>query len=653
MPSPGVRVSVVISYHLDGRHLHQAVSSALHSSSHETEVIIVNDGATEAKANLYLRNVRELSPTVRVIEQKNLGLSAARNVGLAAAKGEFVQLLDSDDMLAPGKIDLQIDQLTLQPRLSASVTNYLLCDDNGLNLRRDGEGIGCYDLSLDDFLFRWERGFSIPIHCALFRRAPLARIGFDGATSKQDWIFWSHFATEGRRIGYLPIFGAIDRLSPASMSKSFADMASAWMAAARMIAPLAGGRADEFMVAADKHAKDYYQPRMAAQGEETVHRHAPAPATTPIDDWASVARKRIPPDASPLISVVVPVFNHINHLPQCLTSIIGQRANGGVEIVLVDDASTEPGVHAMLEAFANAVPGVTLVTNATNLGICRSLDLAVAAATGEYVAFLDCDDALPDGALALVAKYVGPEVDYLFTDRYEIGEAGEPLRLARYGGYSWIHPSTDIRADLLDGMVASHLKVIRRSVYISAGGLDAAYEGVQDWELALRLSENSRFFYLAKPLYINRRHSGSVTVSDQVRQFWLTNVVRRRFSRSSLGRVIADDAAVAKGREACATLAAGNVPPDVFVMRSMRKFSDTQKLKSAWQDGKLCVYAPDASAMPAEFCIAREFNSYFDGILAPDEVSATYFVGYLWRRDALHLTADLVELNCGNRTGAS
>jgi O-antigen biosynthesis protein len=642
MPSPVARVSVVIPYHLHGRHLHQAVSSALLAGSQEIEIIIVNDGTTEAKANLYLRSVRDLSPSVRVIEQKHLGLSAARNAGIAAAKGEFVQLLDSDDILAPGKIDLQIDQLTLQPRLSASLTNYLLCEDDGLNLRRDRESIGRYDLSLDDFLFQWERGFSIPIHSALFRRAPLAGIGFNTAVAgKEDWIFWSRFAAEGRRIGYLPIFGAVYRQHSTSMSKSFTNMAGTWMAAARIIAPLAGARSDEFLVAAEKHVQDFYQPRIAVQAAEKPHEKSSA-ASPAAKDWASRAFTRIAPDAAPLISIVVPVFNHIDHLRQCLDSVVTQHADGGIEIVLVDDASTEPGVREVLNAFAAAAPGVKLVINSANLGICRTLDLAVEAASGEYVALLDCDDALPDGALARVAEHLGPHVDYLFTDRHEVDDTGEALGISRYGGYSWIKPSGDVREDLLDGMVASHLKVIRRSAYLAAGGSDAIYEGVQDWELALRLSESARFHYLAEPLYVHRRHSASVSMADQVRQFWLTNVVRRRFSRSRLRPAITDDAAIARGRDACLALAAGGVPAtDVFVVRSMNQFTDTHKLKAAWQAGQVCVYAPDAKVDTRELCIVREFNSYFDGIMVTDEKVALIFVGYMWHAGALHLTAQL------------
>lgn len=61
-----------------------------------------------------------------------------------------------------------------------------------------------------------------------------------------------------------------------------------------------------------------------------------------------------------------------------------------------------------------------------------------------------------------------PEIDYLFTDRVDVNEYGKQVRVASYGGYESLQFSTQerINIDLLDGMIASHLKVIRRSALL-------------------------------------------------------------------------------------------------------------------------------------------------------------------------------------------
>ena len=99
------------------------------------------------------------------------------------------------------------------------------------------------------------------------------------------------------------------------------------------------------------------------------------------------------------------------------------------------------------------------------------------------MAFVDCDDELEPGALAAVRNCLlaHPEIDYVFTDRIDIDEKGRVIRTATYGGYEGIRFSgqDNIRSDLLDGMVASHLKVIRRSAYLEIGGCDAMLAGVR------------------------------------------------------------------------------------------------------------------------------------------------------------------------------
>jgi hypothetical protein len=61
-------------------------------------------------------------------------------------------------------------------------------------------------LSLDDFLFQWERGLTIPIHSALFKRSALSDVRFNETLSaKEDWLFWCTQLIHHKRIAYLNI----------------------------------------------------------------------------------------------------------------------------------------------------------------------------------------------------------------------------------------------------------------------------------------------------------------------------------------------------------------------------------------------------------------------------------------------------------------
>lgn len=94
-----------------------AVRSALAQIHCRVEIIVVNDGSRD-ETLAAARSVTD--PRVTVLDQANRGAAAARNVGLRAAQGEFIQFLDADDLLAPEKIELQIRRLSDRPDCVAS-----------------------------------------------------------------------------------------------------------------------------------------------------------------------------------------------------------------------------------------------------------------------------------------------------------------------------------------------------------------------------------------------------------------------------------------------------------------------------------------------------------------------------------------------------
>ena len=102
------RVSIIIPCFNAEAWVGAAIDSVLAQTWPETEVIAINDGSRDAS----LAEMRRFEgPRVRVLDQGNLGASAARNSGLRAASGEFIQFLDADDLLAPDKIATQMDLL--------------------------------------------------------------------------------------------------------------------------------------------------------------------------------------------------------------------------------------------------------------------------------------------------------------------------------------------------------------------------------------------------------------------------------------------------------------------------------------------------------------------------------------------------------------
>jgi len=106
-------VSVVIPTYNYGHLLAAAVDSALAQTYPAVEVVVVDDGSTDDTPS----RLAGYGDRIRVIRQENQGLSAARNTGIRAARGEYVALLDSDDAFHPRKLERQMAAFAARPDL--------------------------------------------------------------------------------------------------------------------------------------------------------------------------------------------------------------------------------------------------------------------------------------------------------------------------------------------------------------------------------------------------------------------------------------------------------------------------------------------------------------------------------------------------------
>ncbi|SFU75748.1 Glycosyltransferases, probably involved in cell wall biogenesis [Methylobacterium sp. 174MFSha1.1] len=599
-------VSVLIPCFNQGRFLYEAALSATLATAARLEIVIVDDGSTDPGTRRQLAEVEAVAAdarcAVRVIRQANQGLSAARNAALDAARGRYLQFLDADDLLAPGKIDLQMRHCAVTG-IDVSVSDFIEADAALEQFERHPGLVSGRGFGLEAFVLHWERGLSIPIHCGLFRASAVAGLRFDTTVSaKEDWIFWTTLAAAGRRIAYLGGAGAIYRRHGDSMCRAQRHLGRDWLTAATRVDVLSGGRFPDALASACRWFLTAYAP-IASRPEP--------PADKPE---AALPRPLPPPGrrarvAAPRVSVVVPVFNHAEHLPGCIASILGQDLDS-LEIVLVDDASTDPRIPAFLAETAREQAAVTLLSHPENRGPAAALNTALTACRGELVAFVDCDDALEPNALSRLAGLIDREDgDYAFSDRWDIDPTGTVLRLARYGGYDDDRFEGRFRQDILNGMVASHLKLIRRESLTRAGAFDERWCGVQDWELVLRMAADHRFTYCPEPLYRYRVHDGSITRRAWRQQFQRSNAVRRLHAPALLR-----GAGEVSRRE---RLHPADLTSCVAIMRR-------------WERSDLSVDLRGPPLSHRDLWFLREFNSYFDEIITDRPDLFASLIGFVW-----------------------
>lgn len=141
-------VSIVIPTFNRSAMLKEAVDSCLNQRLADIEIIIVDDGSTDATAQVVVSQMEGPRARARLqyFRQANQGAASARNYGLRVAAGQFVQFLDSDDLLGPAKIDKQVEVLLSEAGRDASCCVCLgrLVDRADVGVSGAGQRIGVH-----------------------------------------------------------------------------------------------------------------------------------------------------------------------------------------------------------------------------------------------------------------------------------------------------------------------------------------------------------------------------------------------------------------------------------------------------------------------------------------------------------------------------
>jgi O-antigen biosynthesis protein len=211
-----------------------------------------------------------------------------------------------------------------------------------------------------------------------------------------------------------------------------------------------------------------------------------------------------PAMATPLFSILTPVHNPPPHILEATLRSVREQRFQDWELRLVDDGSTDPEVMRILETARDEDDRIHLVRREKGGGISVATNVALTDAKGEYIALLDHDDVLTEDALETVAATIAadPAIDMVYSDEDVFDE---DQRLAIFVKPSW---SPDL---MRSHMYTCHFGVYRRRLAQEIGGFRPKFDGSQDYDLVLRLSERTdRIVHIPQVLYHWRSHKGSV-----------------------------------------------------------------------------------------------------------------------------------------------
>lgn len=247
---------------------------------------------------------------------------------------------------------------------------------------------------------------------------------------------------------------------------------------------------------------------------------------------------------TPLVSVIVPVFNRAHLIGRSVGSLVHQ-SYANLDIVLADDCSTDD-LEGAVAALGD--PRVRIVRRETNGGASAARNTGVAAAKGELIAFHDSDDIAVGHKIETQVRalqrlddtYIGIYTAVLsFSDGDESRYGGMQVRIFPPPGTAPL--SGDMHTRTVQGNVMNlPTMLLRKEAVIKAGGFDARLGNNNDWDFTLRLTKLGKFHFIPEPLYMvpeqredDRSGKISRSVAKSAKSFsFITGKLRREGIRS-------------------------------------------------------------------------------------------------------------------------
>jgi glycosyltransferase involved in cell wall biosynthesis len=263
------------------------------------------------------------------------------------------------------------------------------------------------------------------------------------------------------------------------------------------------------------------------------------------------------PKHAPAVTVIAVCYNHARFVIECLESIRRQTFTD-FELIVIDDKSSDSSPQLIAGWLKDHFPTATFIAHQVNVGLCKTLNEALALATGEYIGLIATDDAwMPDKLMRQVARLreLSPTVALVFSDAEQMDEQGVTLpktfiEAHRPAGVDF--PATQMFSALADGnFIPAMATLLRRQALVDVGGYDESLS-YEDYDMWLRLADRFTFDFLpgtvaryrivatsmVRTLFVNpnSRHSFSIYL---IHRKWIATGKLSKAQRKQWGAKIA------------------------------------------------------------------------------------------------------------------
>ena len=205
----------------------------------------------------------------------------------------------------------------------------------------------------------------------------------------------------------------------------------------------------------------------------------------------------------PLVSVIIPNYNYASYVREAIDSVLAQDYPS-VEVIVVDDGSSDDS-RAVIESYGDKVRAIFQ----QNQGVCATRNNGVKVSRGEFVAFLDADDAwMPSKISRQMERFANPDVGLVHVGVSHIDGAGKVIREDVEGKEGRVASDLLLLKPVILGGGSG--VVIRRHIFDAVGGFDTRLSTSADWELYYRIATRCEVAFVPEALVRYRVHGSNM-----------------------------------------------------------------------------------------------------------------------------------------------
>lgn len=516
-------VSIIIPVYNSQNTIKQNLDSLLNQTYKNIEIICVDDGSTDNSLNI-LKEYSIVDNRIHIFQQNNLFAGAARNNGLTHAKGEFVLFLDADDFFEPQLVEKCVSK-ALNTKADIVLFGARKYDENTSQFI-DAHYLLRYELLRKTPVFNRKSYSDILFFCTtpcpwtkFYRKDFIIknRLEFQNLPNSNDLYFTFLSLCVADKITYIPEILVNYRIGQSSNTQSQKvknptcfitafDTLYKELNARGLYSDVEKTYIDAFLSSCvyninttpDK-AKDIYLALSEYPLNERGFLNHPIEYYRNKEDYITVSsipfilscEKELNKNNNSLvpqlivggsvlppisISVIIPVYNVELYIEECVNSIITQTIEENIEIICVNDGSTDRSLDILKKL--SAIDSRITIINQENSGLSVARNTGVQFANGEYIYFLDGDDYIEQNALSVLYNRLKKDnLDVLFFDGSSFSDIYSQNDLEKYkyyylrkNKYEKVYTGEEIMSCMLrngDYKTSACLQIIRKDHFIA------------------------------------------------------------------------------------------------------------------------------------------------------------------------------------------